>query len=73
MAIRRFALPSVLLALAFSIPAAAQPAVASDPRVASALELARTWLEAQRAYERIPGVSAEILHDQEVLWSGGFA
>lgn len=72
MAIRRFALPSILLALAFSIPAAAQPAVASDPRVASALELARTWLEAQRAYERIPGVSAEILHDQEVLWSGGF-
>ncbi len=43
-----------------------------DPRVARALELARTWLEAQRAYERIPGISAAIVHDQEVLWEGGF-
>jgi CubicO group peptidase (beta-lactamase class C family) len=43
-----------------------------DPRVASALELARTWLEAERAYERIPGISAAIVHDQEVLWEGGF-
>lgn len=46
--------------------------VANDPRVASALELAQTWLEAQRAYERIPGVSAAIVHDQQVVWSGGF-
>jgi CubicO group peptidase (beta-lactamase class C family) len=46
--------------------------LADDPRVASALELARVWLEAQRAYARIPGVSAEIVHGQEVLWSGGF-
>jgi CubicO group peptidase (beta-lactamase class C family) len=54
-------------------PAAAEaPRLASDPRVASALELAQTWLEAQRAYERIPGISAAIVHDQEVLWSGGF-
>lgn len=43
-----------------------------DPRVASALELAGTWLEAQRAYERIPGISAAIVHDQEILWEGGF-
>ena len=48
------------------------PKVAGDPRVVQALELARTWLEGQRAYMQIPGVSAEIVHDQEVLWSGGF-
>ena len=48
------------------------PSVSSDPRVVSALELARTWLEAQRAYDQIPGVSAAIVHDQKVLWSGGF-
>jgi CubicO group peptidase (beta-lactamase class C family) len=48
-------------------------ALREDPRVASSLELARTWLEAERAYERIPGISAAIVHDQdEVLWEGGF-
>lgn len=60
-----------LLVLAVVRPAAAQ-AIADDPRVSSALELARGWLEAQRAYEQIPGVSAAIVHDQQVLWSGGF-
>ncbi|HEY6065050.1 MAG TPA: serine hydrolase [Thermoanaerobaculia bacterium] len=70
---------SVYVLLVASLPAfagAAEPekpkSVAADPRVVQALELARTWLEAQRAYDRIPGVSAEIVHDQEVLWSGGF-
>jgi CubicO group peptidase (beta-lactamase class C family) len=48
------------------------PSIANDPRVVSALELARTWLEAQRAYDQIPGVSAAIVQDQQVLWSGGF-
>src|SRR6185369_7003010 len=48
------------------------PSVANDVRVVSALELARTWLEAQRAYDQIPGVSAAIVVDQQVLWSGGF-
>ncbi len=51
--------------------AAGQP-LREDPRVAQALELARTWLEGERAYQRIPGISAAIIHDQEVLWEGGF-
>lgn len=42
------------------------------PRIAQALELARVWLEAQRAYDQIPGVSAAIVHDQQVLWAGGY-
>jgi CubicO group peptidase (beta-lactamase class C family) len=48
------------------------PSIATDPRVVSALELGRTWLEAQRAYDQIPGISAAIVVDQQVLWSGGF-
>lgn len=52
-------------------PAAPQT-LADQPRVAQALELARTWLEAQRAYEQIPGVSAAIVHDQQILWAGGY-
>ena len=42
------------------------------PRLAQALELARVWLEAQRAYEQIPGVSAAIVHDQRILWAGAY-
>jgi CubicO group peptidase (beta-lactamase class C family) len=51
---------------------ASAQSLADDPRVAQRLELARVWLEAQRAYDQIPGVSAALVHDQEVLWSGGF-
>lgn len=47
-------------------------ASASHPRVAQALEVARVWLDAQRAYGQVPGVSAAIVHDQQVLWAGGY-
>lgn len=71
MRIDRFIVVIVLSAV-LSIAGAAADTLASDPRVRTALEAARIWLEAQRAYDRIPGVSAAIVHDQEVLWSGAF-
>lgn len=73
MKLSRVLLVAVLVA-APSLGAAesGSPALAADPRVASAVELARAWLDAQRAYEQVPGVSAAIVHDQEVLWSGAF-
>jgi CubicO group peptidase (beta-lactamase class C family) len=46
--------------------------VTDDPRVGVALDLARTWLEAQREYDRIPGLSAAIVYDQQTIWSGGY-
>ena len=72
---RRSLVGLMLAALAATrLPAAEAPApsVAKDPRVVSALALARGWLEAQRAYGRIPGISAAIVHRDETLWSGGF-
>jgi CubicO group peptidase (beta-lactamase class C family) len=51
-------------------PAPAGP-LAASPRVAAALETLRIWLDAQRDYEQIPGLSVAVVHDQEVLWSGG--
>lgn len=48
------------------------PGAAQNPRIAQALELAKVWLDAQRAYEQIPGLSAAIVQDQNVIWSGGF-
>jgi CubicO group peptidase (beta-lactamase class C family) len=63
----------VATARAQSAPVPSVPGpIADDPRVAQALQLARTWLEAQRAYDQLPGLSAAVVHDQELLWSGGF-
>lgn len=53
---------------------ATTPLFAADdkpPSNAQALELARQWLDAQRAYDEIPGMSAAVVHDQKILWSGG--
>jgi len=46
--------------------------VSGDPRVISAVKLVEAWLDAQVAYNRIPGMSVAIVHDQELLWSRGF-
>jgi CubicO group peptidase (beta-lactamase class C family) len=62
-----------ILAFAFAV-LLALPVLAADdkpPTTAQALELARLWLDAQRAYDEIPGMSAAVVHDQKVLWSGG--
>ena len=37
-----------------------------------AFKLIEAWLDAQKDYEQLPGISASIVHDQEVLWSGAF-
>ena len=34
--------------------------------------LIEVWLEAQKDYEQLPGISAIVLEDQKVLWSDGF-
>jgi CubicO group peptidase (beta-lactamase class C family) len=65
-------LPSLLTTLAAG-PAATQvavPPLADHPRVTEALRVLQVWLEAQRAYEQIPGLSAAVVHDQEIVWSG---
>ena len=55
------------------LPRGAWGQVAGDhPRVEEALRVVEVWLEAQRAYEEIPGVSAAIVHDQTTLWSGAY-
>ena len=48
---------------------AAVPALA-DSTLTHELALAESWLAAQRAYDQVPGLSAAIVHDQEILWAG---
>ena len=53
----------------FAAPLAAQT-VADHPRVREAVTVVETWLDAQRAYENIPGLSAALVYDQELIWAG---
>jgi CubicO group peptidase (beta-lactamase class C family) len=51
--------------------AESEPAPAPDRHsLRYELELAERWLAAQRAYDRVPGLSAAIVHDQTLLWTG---
>jgi len=43
-----------------------------DKDYSDALALIEIWLDAQRDYEQLPGLSAVIVKDQEILWSGAF-
>ena len=53
----------------FATPLSGQT-VADHPRVREAVVVVETWLDAQRAYENIPGISAALVHDQELIWAG---
>lgn len=37
-----------------------------------AFQLIEVWLEAQKDYEQLPALTATVVEDQAVLWSGGF-
>jgi CubicO group peptidase (beta-lactamase class C family) len=67
----RFPLAILTAALLATAPAAAN-GVKDHPRVQQAMKLLETWLDAQRDYEQIPGLSVAIVHDQEVVWKGAF-
>lgn len=59
------------LCLIPSLAFAADDASKKPPTTAQAIELGRRWLDAQRMYEGIPGMSAAIVQDQREVWSGG--
>lgn len=37
-----------------------------------AFRIIEAWLDAQRDYEQLPGISAVVVEDQHILWSGAF-
>ena len=63
---------SLILAMTFIASSAKAQPIANHPRVQEATAVLAKWLDAQRAYLRIPGVSAAVVFDQDVVWSGGF-
>jgi CubicO group peptidase (beta-lactamase class C family) len=46
--------------------------VTDDPRVTTALKMIEVWVDAQLAYEDIPGMSVGVVYDQDLIWSRGF-
>lgn len=40
------------------------------PRVREATALLDKWLDAQRAYQRIPSLTGAVVHDQTIVWQG---
>ena len=70
---KRFARPLTAVFIVLSVSSLAPgQSLQADPQVQKAVKLVRIWLEAQRAYQQIPGLSAAVVHDQQVLWSEGF-
>ncbi len=74
-------LAALCCSLAFlSVPATAaddEQALTSDeilqhPEVKGALAAIDAWLEGARIYERIPGMSVGIVHDQTLIWNNGY-
>lgn len=56
--------------LAVVVGAAEDPA--QHPRVQQAIRMVDIWLDAQRDFEEIPGLSAAVLHDQALVWTSAY-
>ncbi|MGD9329167.1 MAG: serine hydrolase domain-containing protein [Cyclobacteriaceae bacterium] len=52
-----------------SVPALSQE---ESKDYTEALKLISVWLDAQKDYERLPGITASIISDQELLWTGAY-
>ena len=63
---------TALVLLASLVPASGGADDDTGHDLANELALLESWLAAQRAYDRLPAVSAAIVHDQELLWRGAF-
>lgn len=64
-----FVLAGASIALA---PLSAQVPIAERPLMQEAIRLFDTWLEADVAYERVPGLAIGIVADEQLVWARGY-
>lgn len=69
---KSFAMKKTLLLLLLLATAFQARTQDKQPDYTEALKVIEVWLDAQRDYDRVPGMSVIIVDDQEVLWSGAF-
>ncbi|MEE8583796.1 MAG: serine hydrolase domain-containing protein [Acidobacteriota bacterium] len=53
-------------------PKATAQQLLQDPHVVEAIGLLEAWVEAELAYQRLPGLSMAVVYDQDVIWSKAF-
>ena len=63
---------NTILLLVVSVAPCLLLAEKSAPDYSEAFRLIDTWLAAQRAYDRLPGLSAGVVRDQQLIWSHGY-
>jgi len=61
---------TAVLILSIAISTASASDDKTEKSLSNELALIEGWLDGQRAYDRLPGLSAAIVHDQKLLWSG---
>lgn len=66
---RSFMIVGVLLGTSTLVYA---QSVTDHPRVVEAVNLVEIWLGAHKDYNNIPGISAGVVYDQNLIWSEGF-
>jgi CubicO group peptidase (beta-lactamase class C family) len=66
------AIPLIFLISSVFPPQVVSQSVAADPGVMEALHLLDLWMDAQVAYGEIPGATAAVVHDQELVWAKGY-
>ena len=58
-----------LLIVFFIVPIVVfSQSIQNDQRVKDALNLVEIWIESQQTYDEIPGISAAIVYDQDIIW-----
>lgn len=60
----------LLIGLTGLAPAAVAQPLAEHPRVKEAAAGYEKWLDGERAFKRIPGISAAVVVDQDIIWQG---
>ena len=59
----------LLALLLYTIIATAQE---TEKDYSEAFTLIEVWLDAQKDYEKLPGITASVVEGQEIIWSGAF-
>jgi len=65
-------LPATLALFALLTPHAVAQPIAEHPRVREAAAALDKWLDGQRAFKQIPGITAGVVVDQQLIWEGAY-
>ena len=63
---------TLLLALTFLFSSSVFYSQEDNKNYQEAYTLIDTWLSTQQAFDNLPGISAAVVEDQEILWSGAY-